>query len=472
MGRYQKRFEFLVLILTVQFFIASWTWAADKPALVPKPQVVNWLAGAGPLGKLTVEYDSATRSARAEALFTSLTAGLPKNQIPYEGYLLQVNADGVLLLVKDKNGEIYGRQTLDQLRLPDGTYPFVTIADWPRQSWRGLHVLDSGPGTLPQIKSLMRDVLVKNRCNILVYEIDYNYAFATHPEIKADGTGAWTKEQVGELVQAGRENGIKVIPEINCLGHQSWLFPPGALLKAHPDLEEPPDNGTPQTSLASKDFYCRSWCPLNPQVNKIMFDLFGELLDAFQTNMFHVGMDEVLVIASQDCPRCKDKNPAQLYAGQVLAFHQYFAARHVTMLMWGDRLLNKQATGYSQFDSSANGTDGALPLIPKDVILCDWHYDYNPAVGFPSAGFFTGKGYRVWPTVYKDLNASKKFMETAQDLKSPLVLGTLTSVWLPAAQVFAALKPDFGSAVPDKNGDKEKAVTVVKSLRLMWNPAE
>jgi len=63
-------------------------------------------------------------------------------------------------------------------------------------------------------------------------------------------------------------------------------------------------------------------------------------------------------------------------------------------------------------------------------------------------------------------------METAQGLKSPLVLGTLTSVWIPTARVLAALKPDFGSASPDKNGDKEKAVTTVKSLRLMWNPAE
>jgi hypothetical protein len=199
-----------------------------------------------------------------------------------------------------------------------------------------------------------------------------------------------------------------------------------------------------------------------------MFDLFGELTDAFQTNMFHVGMDEVLVIASQNCPRCKDKNPADLYAGQVLAFHQFFTAHHIIMMMWGDRFLNKQATGYSQYDSSANGTDGALALIPKDIILCDWHYDYNPSVGFPSAGYFAGKGYRVWPTVYKDMKASRQFMETAQELKTPLVLGTLTSVWIPAARLLDAMNP----ASPDKEGDKEKASTTEKSLQLMWNPAE
>ncbi len=271
-------------------------------------------------------------------------------------------------------------------------------------------------------------------------------------------------------MQAGLANGIRIIPEINCLGHQSWHFPPGPLLKAHPDLEEPPDSSTNETNLTSSGFYCRSWCPSNPKVNKIMFDLFGELIDAFQTNMFHVGMDEVLVIASQECPLCKGKDPAQLYAKQVLAFHQYFAARHVTMLMWDDRLLNSASMGYNKYESSANGTDAALPLIPKDIILCDWHYDDIAA--YPSVGYLTGKGYRVWPTVHKDFTAAKKFMMAAQAVKSPLVLGTLCSVWIPGAHMMDTLQPNFGGAIPDPNGDKEKVVTTLKSLQFMWNPAE
>ena len=454
------------VLICIAFLVERNVLALDRPSLEPKPQVVIWANGNAPLGKVTVEYDSPHRSPQAQALYQSLASGLPKYQIPYEGYLLKVQADGVFLLAKDKHGEIYGRQTLNQLRLPDGSYPIVTIADWPRQPWRGLHVLDSGPGTLPQLKTLIQDVLVKNHCNVLVYEIDYNYAFKTHPEIKADATGAWTQEQVRDLVQTARDNGIKVIPEINCLGHQSWHLPPGALLKAHPEFEEKPDGGSSETNIGSKDFYCRSWCPSNPAVNRTMFDLFGEIIDAFQTDMFHVGMDEVMVIASQECPRCKDKSPADLYAGQVLAFHQFFAARHITMMMWADRLLNSQAMGYNKFESSANGTDTAINVVPKDIILCDWHYELSPK-GFPSAAYLTGKGYRVWPTVYKNFVASQQFIDTAQQLKSPLIMGTLSSVWIPAAQLLDAFK-----AGSDKNGDKEITATMVKDLQLMWNPSE
>jgi hypothetical protein len=165
------------LVLMLVFIQAGW---AAAPVLSPKPQFIQLLAGSGPLGKVTVEYDSAARSPQAQALFLSVAKELPRNQVPYEGYVLKSDGTGVLIVVKDKTGEMYARQTLDQLRQADGTYVYATIVDWPRQTWRGLHVLDSGPASLPQLKALLA-LLAKNRCNLLVYEIDYNYAFASHP---------------------------------------------------------------------------------------------------------------------------------------------------------------------------------------------------------------------------------------------------------------------------------------------------
>src|ERR1700722_10281521 len=101
MENYKKQVGFFVFVLVFQCFHASVSWAVDRPSLTPKPQVINWLPGAGPLGKVTVEYDSAARSPQAQELFLSLGKDLPRNQIPYEGYLLKVQADGVLLLVRD-----------------------------------------------------------------------------------------------------------------------------------------------------------------------------------------------------------------------------------------------------------------------------------------------------------------------------------------------------------------------------------
>ncbi len=470
-----KRWWIGVFLGPLCFLLGGISQADTKPTLVPLPHVVKWLKGTGAVGNVTIEYDSDLRSPQAEALFKKFAKSLPNQHLPSEGFLLQVQPRGAFLLAKDKRGEIYGRQILEQLKLPDGSYPQVQIADWPDQAWRGIHFLDSGSDTLPKIKVLIHDVLSKNRCNMVIYEIDYHYWFDSHPEIKQDKNASWNKAQVRELVQAFRDEGIKVIPEINCLGHQSWQLPPDGLLKAHPEFEEIPDASPKYTDLNNKEFYCRSWCPLHPKLNPTMFDLFDELIDAFQTDTFHVGMDEVFVIGSKKCPRCKDKNTADIFAGQVTAFHDYFQKKGVTMMMWGDRLLDSKMV-HHVWEGSDNGTSAAIDRVPKDIILCDWHYEFAPAGGYPSAKYLTDKGFHIWPTVFRRLPDSVKFMETARDLKSPYVLGTLASVWFPAAQMLENLSaPAPTKATPTAVGQEEKrdageiARTAVKDLRIMWN---
>jgi hypothetical protein len=49
-----------------------------------------------------------------------------------------------------------------------------------------------------------------------------------------------------------RQNGIRLIPLFNCLGHQSWAKNTGALLKKHPEFDE-----TPQIPADNKGIYCR-----------------------------------------------------------------------------------------------------------------------------------------------------------------------------------------------------------------------
>lgn len=299
------------------------------------------------------------------------------------------------------------------------------------QAWRGFHVLGSGASDLPALKRLIAGPLAAAKCNVLIYEIDYYFDFKSHPEIV--GPDAWTKAQVKELVAAARAAGMAVIPEINCLGHQSWKEPHGPLLKAHPEFEEIPDGSTPQATLGA-NFYCRSWCPLHPQVHPYVSDLIDELVEAFGSKYFHAGMDETFVLASKQCPRCKGQSPAKLFAKAVSDLHARLKLKNVGMMIWADRLLDGKATGYGEWEASNQGTAPALDLIPKDVILCDWHYEGGVNGKFPSLEIFTKKGFRVWPTVYKNLVHAGTFMRQARSLKSPLMMGTLSSVWITAKQ--------------------------------------
>ena len=125
--------------------------------------------------------------------------------------------------------------------------------------------------------------------------------------------------------------------------------------------------------------------------------MIDELIDAFRADSFHVGMDEVFLVAQPSCPRCKGKDPAELFAKAVNDLHQHIVdERKLTMLMWADRLLDdkKLGFGYGKWEASQNGTGPAIDRIPKDIILCDWHYETRPK-GYPSVAYLQEKGFRV-----------------------------------------------------------------------------
>ena len=267
----------------------------------------------------------------------------------------------------------------------------------------------------------------------MVAEVDYGLAYACHPELH--GPKAVTREQARKLAARCREHRIRLIPQFQCLGHQSWKRNTGPLLTKYPELDE-----TPGQFPNNEGIYCRSWCPLHPKVNGIIFELFDELLEAFEADALHVGMDEVFLIGSEHCPRCRGKDPAELFAKAVKDYHGHLVGkRGVEMLMWGDRLLDARATGYGKWSASDNGTAGAIDMIPTDIIICDWHYDKRAA--YPSIPLFQEKGFRVWPAGWRDIGATEALIDYAHEHNAGKVIGHLCTTW---GQVKNNELADFG----------------------------
>jgi hypothetical protein len=296
------------------------------------------------------------------------------------------------------------------------------LAAWRKANpvWRGVHVGVGNDRDLAALESQIPD-LAKAGVNVAVVEVDYSFQFTKRPEMNArDGI---SKAAAGRFAATCRANGVRPIPQINCLGHQSWEADTDALLTIHPEFDE-----TPGQFPGNKGIYCRSWCPLNPDVYKVVFDLIDDLVDAFQADAFHVGMDEVFIIASDSCPRCKGRNTADLFSLAVNRLHDHIVRkRKLEMLMWSDRLLDGKATGYGEWEASENGTWAAIDRIPKDIVLCDWHYDKRP--DYPSLKILTDKGFRVWPSGWNDSAATEAFANAAKDLKNKLILGHLCTTW-------------------------------------------
>jgi hypothetical protein len=433
--------------------------------LALKPHFIRETGGEGAEGSLAVENPRSPRSAHAHALLSEVSGRFPGGDLPPEGFALATLSRGAVALAATPQGAHRARQALKALRRPGGRHALATVVDWPDLPWRGLHVLDSGPASLPALLRMVREVLAPLGLNVLVYEVDYRFRFVSHPEMIIGDV--WTKEQVGELVSACRAEGIKVVPQVNCLGHQSWKQPPGTLLRRHPEFEEAPDPSNPYMDIDSDKFYCRSWCPLHPDVNAFVFDLIDEVVDAFDSDMFHAGMDEVFVIASPSCPRCAGHDPAELFAKAVNDIHGHLRTRGRGMLMWADRFIDGKATGMGLWEASENGTHRAIDMVPRDIIACDWHYE--PMSSYPSIGILAGKGFRVWPTSWRKLDAQRALLKAARARDDGKVLGLLTTVWYPAGRMAGAFFPGTKGAEAAEERDAEGARTVVAGLREAWN---
>jgi hypothetical protein len=309
----------------------------------------------------------------------------------------------------------------------------ATVPAAPRPLWFGFHVMvenkADAEGLLSEIPALARLGV-----NLIIAEVDYNYEFVSHPELRTEDP--ISKETVKRLVGLCRQYQIRLVPEFQSLGHQSWEAKTYPLLVKYPQFDESPGKypGNKGKEEMGNDFYCRSWCPLHPDLNAFIFDLYDELIDVFEADALHVGMDEVFVIGDDACPRCRGQAPALLFAKAVNdAYGHIVKTRGKEMMMWGDRFIDGTETGYGMWEASKNATYPAIDLVPKDIIICDWHYERTyenmRTYGFPSIPLFLEKGFRVLPTSFRDTKAVKSMVDYSLTFKSGRMLGHLCTFW-------------------------------------------
>ena len=240
---------------------------------------------------------------------------------------------------------------------------------------RGLCIGAPDASRLDSFVKFINEELAPRQVNTLILRIDYNYQFESHPELR--GEGALSNADVKKLVSACKRHNIRLIPQINMLGHQSWAARIGKLLEVYPQFDETPDVKMPEKYKWPNDdgLYCKSYCPLHPDLHKVVFDLIDEICDAFESDGFHAGMDEVFYIGDDKCPRCGGRDKAELFAGEVNLLRNHLALKNRQLMIWGDRLIDGKTTGMGMWEASMNTTHRAIDLISKDVLICDWHYE-------------------------------------------------------------------------------------------------
>ncbi len=319
-----------------------------------------------------------------------------------EGYLLEVDANSVVIAGADDAGAFYGLQSLRQLIQGQGAHKWIQgirVRDWPSKPFRGIKLYLPGHENIAYFKRFVRDVMALYKFNTMILEVDAAMRLDRHPELNAgwielgrdlnytrrdrswgpghqfqDSANADTadgevleKEEVAELVGYARQHHIEVIPEIPSLTHSYYL------LTRHRELAEIADAEWPDT-----------YCPLAPGVYPLLFDVLDEYIEAMQPKMVHVGHDEWRMPLGV-CPRCKGRDPAELYAQDLNTIHAYLQQKNVQTAIWADHLIEPLRGKQIKKVPNPKGTPYEMPgalspeqvkrLIPKDILMFNWFWN-------------------------------------------------------------------------------------------------
>lgn len=276
------------------------------------------------------------------------------------------------------------------------------------------------------------DELAPQGINTLVLRVDYRYAYASRPELR--NNKPLSESDVKKIVAVCKKHQINIIPQVNLLGHQSWHSKHTKLLEVYPEFDETPHVQLPENyEWPNEDgLYCKSYCPLHSKVHDVVFDLVDEIVKVFEAKAFHAGMDEVFYLADDQCPRCKGKSPATLFAGEVTKIAKHLEKTDTQLWIWGDRLLEGIESGIGIWEGSGNHTESAIDMIPKSVVINDWHYEQ----ALPTPAYFALKGFDVVACPWRKADVAESQVDMIYDFQknSPKKMrshfkGVMHTVW-------------------------------------------
>jgi hexosaminidase len=384
--------------------------------------------------RLTIGQENVSGKLSSRKLNTITLKISGTNEPGKEGYKLIVNKKDITISANTGNGIFYGIQTLFQL-LPPGienrnpaqgfekwVLPVCKITDYPRFSYRGMH-LDVCRHMFPVefIKKYI-DLLSMYKINNLHWHLTedqgWRIEIKKYPLLTEIGSmrasspighnsgddnqpygGFYTQEEAREIVKYASERYVNVIPEIELPGHAM------AALAAYPELS---CTGGPFEVYTKWGVTDDIYCAGKEEVFTFLEDVLTEVIGIFPSTYIHIGGDEAPKTRWDACPLCQNrmkseglKDSRELQSYFIHRIEKFLSQNGRQIIGWDEILEGGLAPGATVM--SWRGTEGGIQAarLAHNVIMtpgfpCYFdHYQGNPA-GEP-LGF---GGYNSLKNVY------------------------------------------------------------------------
>ncbi|MBQ6246995.1 MAG: family 20 glycosylhydrolase [Kiritimatiellae bacterium] len=306
------------------------------------------------------------------------TVGDAQERVPPgdEAYALSAK-DGTLLIEgRTMQGVRWAMHTLRQIAQPArGTFrveayevPEFSVRDWPDTAFRALHICAFPEYSPVRIERVIR-MAAYYKFNYVILESWGVFRSERHPW-HGWRDGWLTPAECRRLASLAKDLGVTLVPFFNVFGHATAArgrTGKNAILDVSPEYQplfEPVEGF--------------NWCISNPEARHVIRDLVGELHEAFERPpYFHLGCDEA---EPPSCAICCAPGYGARVAEHVRSMAEFVRSLGARPMMWHDMLLRSGSEKWRGLE--ANGSDETVALLetlPKDTIICDWHY--GPASG-------------------------------------------------------------------------------------------
>jgi len=291
---------------------------------------------------------------------TTIFQNLNEDQLS-EAYVLTITPQTIHILSMSDKGLFYGMMSMVQLikASDNGRIPALTIIDYPDMAWRGISD-DFSRGqvsTMRNFEEILR-FLGEYKQNIYMPYMEDLIQLERYPRIGKD-RGALSREDIAEMQSMAEKYFVRVIPIFQTLGHYENIL-------SHPDFihyAEFPGAASLNTIDAETDTF--------------LYNMLDEVIPQFKSEYFHIGCDESRDVgfgATRDV--VKRKGTARVHADHYNKVYEKVTSYGKKVMMYGDIILRHPEI---------------LNMIPKDIIIVDWHY--RPAEHYPSIKTFKQAGF-------------------------------------------------------------------------------
>jgi hypothetical protein len=423
--------------------------AAEHPALLPRPQQIQYGAGQVRIRGLGIQLP---QNPTAEDRFAATTlsgclsewAGSPLavsentgtervivlkrtgpvSALPVPGeqsgpelreaYWIKIAANQIELRAVSTAGLFYGAETVCQLAEGSGdeaALPEVEIHDWPSLPYRGV-MIDTSHGPLPIEAEVKRqiDFLARWKNNQYYLYSEASIALAGYPILEPEAQ--FSQDEIRRIVAFGRERHVDVVPCMELYGHLHDLF----RVERYADLAILPHGS--------------EFDPRNPQVAALLGRWVEQIADLFPSPFFHIGFDE-----TREAPKvAADKiPPATLYMEQFRLVSDLIRRHNKTLVVWSDM--------FAQYPN-------LIAQIPAGTIVVPWGYDrtvyepyWKPFADSPLPRF-VATGVSVWDQVAPNFDRSFDNIDAFLSVgRQHGVSGIINTIW--TDDIAVLIRPSF-----------------------------